>query len=211
MARNLDAKCRMCRRAGTKLYLKGDRCYTSKCAIVKRNYPPGVHGAKKGKSRLTTFGAQLREKQKARIYYGIAERQFRNYFDKATRATGDTGELMLTLLERRLDNVIYRLGWCYSRTEGRQLVSHGFFTINGKAVTIPSYQVSVGDKVELKGTGKSRKHFTDLLPGLEKHQLPSWLFAEKGNFQAKIVALPGKVEDSVSIFDMKPIVEFYSR
>ncbi|MBI4268482.1 30S ribosomal protein S4 [Candidatus Uhrbacteria bacterium] len=212
MAKNLE-QCRVCRRAGTKLYLKGDRCFTPKCAIVKRNYAPGVHGAKRGgrPARLTPYAIQLREKQKAKFYYGISEKQFRNYFEKAAIKVGDTPEFMLSMLETRLDSVVYRLGWVWSRKDARQLVSHGAILVNGRKVTIPSFHVRVGDRITVHPSKEKNTHFTQVLPGLEKHTVPAWLHSEKGSFGAKVVSLPKRPEDTVAIFDMKPIIEFYSR
>ncbi len=211
MARTLDAKCRVCRRAGTKLFLKGERCFTPKCAIVRRNYPPGVQGAKKSRPRLTTFGHQLREKQKARQLYRISETQMENYFAEAISKKGDTGVLMQQILEERLDNVIYRLGWARSRDEARQIVSHGWVRVNSKKVSIPSYHVKVGETISLKPASEQSIRITELIPALEKQQnLPSWLTAEKGKFQGKVVGLP-QGDDLLSQFDMKLIVEFYSR
>ena len=213
MAKELD-KCRLCRRAGVKLYLKGERCFTPKCAIVKRNYPPGAQGTKKGfRQRLTPYGVQMREKQKARFYYGISESQFRNYFEKASSKTGNTSELFLTLLEQRLDSIVYRLGLAWSRKDARQLVGHGLILVNGKKVTIPSYQVRVGDVISVKPSAAANKHFSEILPNLEKHTPPEWLTTEKsdGNVQGKVVSVPSKPGDLSAIFDMKPIIEFYSR
>lgn len=211
MARALDAKCRICRRAGTKLFLKGERCFTPKCAIVRRNYPPGVQGAKKARPRLTTFGIQLREKQRARQVYRISETQMENYFAKAIKKKGDTGILMQQFLEERLDNAVYRLGWARSRDEARQIVSHGYIRINEKKVSIPSYQVKVGEVVSLRPASEQNKHFTDvIMPRLEQQTLPSWLVAEKGRFQGKVVGIP-QGDDLISPFDMKLIVEYYSR
>lgn len=212
MAKNLD-HCRLCRRAGVKLYLKGDRCFTPKCAIVKRNYPPGVQGAKRGgRQRITPYGVQLREKQKARFYYGVSESQFRKYFDAASSKVGNTSDLFMTLLELRLDSMVYRLGWAWSRKDARQLVSHGHILVNGKKVTIPSYQVRVGDVISVKSLKAANKHFAQILPGLEKHTLPEWLTRESGaQLQGKVVSLPKRPEDTVAVFDMKPIIEFYSR
>ncbi|MBI4272279.1 30S ribosomal protein S4 [Candidatus Uhrbacteria bacterium] len=210
MARTLDAKCRICRRAGTKLFLRGERCFTPKCAIVRRNYPPGVQGAKKARPRLTTFGIQLRDKQKCRQLYRISETQMENYFSKALSQKGDTGVLMQQLLEERLDNTVYRLGWARSRDEARQIVGHGFIRVNNKKVSIPSYQVKVGDSISLTQGSEQNKHFTDLIPALEQQKLPSWLTASKGVFEGKIVGVP-QGDDLLSPFDMKLIVEFYSR
>ncbi len=210
MAKELDAKCRMCRRAGVKLFLKGERCYTQKCAIVKRNYPPGAQGPKKGKPRLTTYGLQLREKQKAKVFYGLSEKQFRNYFEKATRKVGDTGEIFLNALEMRFDNVITRLGWTVSRKHARQLVSHGHIRIDGKKVNIPSYQLRIGQVLSVTESSLQDPFFQQMLPLLEKAQAPGWLLSEKNAFVGKIIAMP-KAEDVTSFFDMKLIIEFYSR
>ncbi len=210
MAKAIGPKCRMCRRAGTKLFLKGDRCFTTKCAIVKRNYPPGAQGAKLAKPRLTPFGIQLKEKQKARIFYRISEKQLHASYEKAGRKVGNTSEIMLQLLEMRLDNVIYRLGWARSHDEARQFVGHGFILINGKKVTIPSYQVRVGEVFTLKPGNQDKPTFKTIGARLEKHTLPAWLYGEHGKFEGKIVAMP-KAEDTQTIFDMKLIIEFYSR
>ena len=145
MSRYTDANCRLCRREGQKLFLKGDRCYSSKCAIDRRGYAPGQHG--QGRSKISDYGLQLREKQKAKRFYGLQETQFRNLFDKAARKTGITGENLLILLETRLDNVVFRLGFASSRKEARQLVNHGHFTVNGRKVNIPSYEVKAGDVI----------------------------------------------------------------
>ena len=148
MARYTDANCRLCRREGQKLFLKGDRCYSTKCALEKRNFPPGQHG--QGRKKISEYGLQLREKQKTKRFYGLQETQFRNLFDKAARKKGITGENLLILLETRLDNVVFRLGFASSRKEARQLVTHGHFTVNGRKVDIPSYQVKAGDIIKVK-------------------------------------------------------------
>ncbi|MBI4239935.1 30S ribosomal protein S4 [Candidatus Uhrbacteria bacterium] len=209
MAKTFE-QCHVCRRAGVKLYLKGERCYTPKCAIVRRNYPPGVQGAKKGKPRLTSYGQQLREKQKARMYYGISEKQLRNYFDKASRKLGNTGDILFGLLEMRLDNVLQRLGWTASHRFARQTVSHGHVLVDGKRVTIPSFQVKQGHIITLSSKASSSKNFQTVLPSLEKVQIPGWLFSEKGEFQGKIVGVPS-LADNQPLYDMKFIIEFYSR
>lgn len=203
-------KCRLCRRVGMKLFLKGDRCFTPKCAIVRRNYPPGAQGAKKARPRLTPYGLQLREKQKARWLYRLSEKQFQNYFLKASTTMGNTGELMIQLLETRLDNVIFRLGWARSRDEARQFISHGFFTINGKRVNIPSYHLKVGDVIMSKESSEKNVSFQNILPTLQKIQLPKWLYGEKGAFEAKIVSTPTR-DDIGAVFDIKSIIEFYSK
>lgn len=210
MARDNNAQCRICRRAGVKLYLKGERCYTPKCAIVKRNYPPGVQGAKKAKPRLTPYGLQLREKQKAKIYYGMSESQFRQYFEKASKKVGDTGVTMQQYLEMRLDNVVYRAGLAHSRQTARELVSHGHFAVNGKKVTIPSYQVRVGDSIAVRDLKKKSAYFANLPKVMERYQSPQWLSVEMPKFEAKVVSVPTP-EDAAPIYDIKSIVEFYSR
>lgn len=210
MARDTLAQCRVCRRAGVKLYLKGERCFTPKCAIVKRNYPPGVHGVKKSKPRLTPYGIQLREKQKAKMYYGMSESQFRRYFDTATRKTGDTSVIMQQLLELRLDNVVYRLGFSHSRKTSRELVSHGHLAVNGKKVTIPSYQVRVGDTITIREQKAKNKYFQALPKMMEKYTPPSWLQSDRKKLEGKIVSMPTP-EEAAPVYDMKYIVEFYSR
>ncbi|MBI4250577.1 30S ribosomal protein S4 [Candidatus Uhrbacteria bacterium] len=211
MARTLDAKCRMCRRAGTKLFLKGERCFTPKCAIVKRNYPPGVQGAKRARPRLTSYAIQLKEKQKCHHHYRISEKQMSNYFTKAVRKQGDTGLFMQQMLEQRLDNAVYRLGLARSRDEARQTVGHGFILVNGRKVSIPSYQAKVGDRITLKKGAETSKRFQELpqLQDKESEKLPSWLIRES-QFEGKVVGLP-QGDDLAAPFDMKIIVEFYSR
>ena len=210
MARLLEAKCHVCRRAGVKLFLKGDRCYTSKCAIVKRNYPPGVAGAKQAKPRLTSYGTQLREKQKAKNFYRVSETQFRHYFEKAVRKIGNTADNMLMMLEMRLDNVVYRLGWGASHDQARQFVSHGLVRVNGKKVDIASYQVSAGDVLSISAKAETYPLFKDTLVKLEKKDVSGWLFSEKGKYEAKIVSAP-TIEEAAPVFDTKSIIEFYSR
>lgn len=210
MARDRNAQCRVCRRAGVKLYLKGERCFTPKCAIVKRNYPPGVQGAKKAKPRLTPYGLQLREKQKAKLYYGMSESQFRQYFDRATEKTGDTSVTMQQLLEMRLDNVVYRIGLAHSRKTARQLVSHGHVVVDGKKVTIPSFQVRVGSTVAVRTEQHTTPYFQNLPKLMEKYEGPTWLSADSKKFEGKVVSLPTP-EEAAPVYDMKSIVEFYSR
>lgn len=209
MARNIDAKCRQCRREGTKLFLKGERCSSPKCAIIKRNYPPGVHGPK-GKKRPTEYGTQLREKQKAKKIYHILEKQFRNYYQKAIRQKGDTGEIMQQLLETRLDNVIYRLGLASSRTQARQMVSHNMFLVNGKKVNIPSYQLKAKDEITIKPQKASVKLFSDLDKKMEKYQAPVWLFFDLKTKTAKVINKP-KGKELEQNFNPRLIVEFYSK
>ena len=207
MAKISGAKCRLCRRAGTKLFLKGDRCNTAKCAIVKRNYPPGAAGAK-GKPRLTTYGSQLREKQKAKQTYGLSEKQFSTYFNKASKRTGNTAELMLQMLETRLDNVIFRLGYTKSRAQARQYVGHGYFKINNRKVDIPSYHVKVGQVITLAPRTDKYKNLENLQ--IDSAKVPGWLFMDNDKKEGKIVAVP-KLEEMTHNFDSKLIIEFYSR
>lgn len=209
MARNLNAKCRLCRRAGVKLFLKGERCFTSKCAIVKRNYPPGAQGAK-GKPKVTGYGIQLREKQKAKQMYGISETQFSGYFAKASNKEGNTADLMLQMLEMRLDNVVYRLGWAPSRDHARQLVNHGHFMVDGKRVDIPSFQVRVGQVIAPMARSRDDKHFQELPATLEKAETPQWLVCDKAAIEGKVASVP-TYDMMAPAFDMKSIIEFYSR
>lgn len=198
------------RRMGERLGLKGDRCASPKCAAVRRNYPPGVHGPGR-QPRLTSFGLQLREKQKARLMYGLAERQFRNYVKKATAKTGDTGLFLGRLLEQRLDNVVYRLGLARSRGEAREYVSHGHFLVNGKRVNIPSYDVRVGDVIEVRSKSIGKVFFKDIIsPRLAKAEPPKWLTLEGATFRGKVIGLPEE-DDVPQNFNRKGIIEFYSR
>ncbi len=205
----LDEKCKLCRREGEKLFLKGEKCYSPKCPIVRRNYPPGVHGPK-GRGRQTAYGRQMREKQKIKRIYGISERQFVNYYDKAIKKIGDTGAIIAAMLEKRLDNVVYRFGLAASRTQARQLVSHGFFKINDKKINIPSYQLKVKDILTINPTKSKSKIFDGLLKKLEKFETPSWLNFNVKEMKGKIVSEP-KPEDIKQNVDMTQIVEFYSR
>ncbi|MBI4458137.1 30S ribosomal protein S4 [Candidatus Uhrbacteria bacterium] len=209
MARKTEAKCRQCRREGEKLYLKGEKCFTGKCPVVQRNFPPGVHGPT-SRTRLTPFGVQLREKQKAKNMYGILERQFHNYFERATRKVGNTGDFLVQILEMRLDNVVYRLGLSKSRSMARQLVSHGHVLVNGKRVDIPSFSVKSGDVVSLKPTILTSKLMENAGATLEKHTTPAWLLLDPKEKSGKILAKP-EGQDLRQGFDPKLIVEFYSR
>ena len=209
MARNLKSRCAQCRREGEKLFLKGERCYLTKCAITRRGYPPGMHGPK-GKMRLTGYGTQLREKQKAKRIYGILETQFRNYFEKASKKTGDTSEFLLQLLEMRFDNVIYRLGFAKSRQQARQVVGHGLLFVNGKKVNISSFQVKVGDLISIKPTAALKKIFQNLPQTLVKQEVPTWLALDAVKLEGKVVRKPTK-DDLKTQFDLKMIIEFYSR
>lgn len=208
MARYTGPVCRLCRREGAKLYLKGDRCYTGKCAIDRRAYAPGQHG--QGRKKQSEYGLQLREKQKARRIYGILENQFRTYFAKADRQPGITGENLLRLLERRLDNVVYRLGLAGSRTEARQMVRHGHFTVNGQKVNIPSFLVKIGDEVILKEESKKSVRIKELAETAGTKTPPAWLDFNANASAAKIVAFPTREEIDAPIQEHL-IVELYSR
>lgn len=208
MARYTGPVCRLCRREGAKLYLKGDRCYTGKCAIDRRAYAPGQHG--QGRKKVSEYGLQLREKQKAKRIYGILENQFRNYFEKADRQKGITGENLLRLLERRLDNVVFRLGFGSSRTEARQLVRHGHFTVNGSRVNIPSFLVKVGDVVAIAEKSKESPKLKELAENAQSKAAPAWLEKDSNALAGKIVAIPSRDEIDVPVQEHL-IVELYSR
>lgn len=211
MARYTDPVCRLCRREGEKLFLKGERCFTPKCSIEKRSYPPGLHG-RQGQFRRkeSDYGLQLREKQKARRLYGVFERQFRRYFQEAQRQKGLTGVNLLIILERRLDNVIYRLGWGSSRAQARQLVSHGHFEVNGRKTNIPSFLVSEGDVITVRESSRKNIYFKDLAKGLDTGRVPDWLSMDSKNLEAKVVSAPTREHIDVTLNEQL-IVEFYSR
>jgi small subunit ribosomal protein S4 len=209
LARYTDPVCRLCRREGMKLFLKGTRCFSDKCAIEKRNFAPGQHG-KDRKAKIVGYGLQLREKQKTKRMYFTQESQFRNYFEKAAAAKGVTGELLLQSLERRLDNVVYRLGFGISRRQARQLVRHGHIHVNGKKVNIPSYPVSVGEEIAIRA---SSAKLAILEPAKEfaSHQnAPNWLEIDRENYKGKVLALP-KREDINAPINEQLIVELYSK
>ena len=208
MARYTDAVCRMCRREGQKLFLKGDRCYTPKCALECRAYAPGQHG--QNRSKTSEYGTQLREKQKAKRYYGLLENQFRNYFEMAERRPGQTGENLLAILESRLDNVVYRLGFAMSRAEARQLVSHGHFTVNGRKVNIPSYLVKPGMVISLKDSSKSLEKIKANVEANAFRQPPKWLEYDANNMIAKVTAVPAREDIDLPI-EEHLIVELYSK
>ena len=209
MARYTGAVCRLCRREGQKLFLKGDRCYTDKCALERRAYAPGMHGNARNK-KMSEYGVQLREKQKARRYYGVLESQFADYFEMASKRKGMTGENLLAILESRLDNVVYRLGFAMSRAEARQLVRHGHFTINGKKANIPSMLVNVGDVIELKDTSRSLDKFKGSLEANASRVIPKWLEMDKTHNTAKVVAVPTREDIDLPI-EEHLIVELYSK
>lgn len=209
MARNLDPKCRQCRREGEKLFLKGEKCFTDKCAIEKRNFPPGQHGQRRNQ-RLSDYGVQLREKQKVRRIYGVLEGQFRGYYAEADRQKGVTGENLLQLLECRLDNVAYRMGFGASRTEARQVVRHNGILVNGKRVNIPSYQVKPGDEVQVDEAARQQLRIKSALEAAEQRGFPEWISVDvkalKGVFKAKPQReeLPPTINESL-------VVELYSK
>jgi len=206
MARDASPQCKQCRREGQKLFLKGERCLTDKCAVERRNYPPGDHG--RGRSRQSEYRVQLREKQKTRRYYGILEKQFRNYYAKASRQPGVTGENLLRLLEGRLDNVLVRLGFAASRRQARQLVLHGHWAVNGRRVNIPSYQVRPDDVITLKGGSKAEtviREATELTS-----VVPAWLQADHDGLMAKVLRLPERHEIATPVQEQL-IVELYSK
>ena len=206
MSRYTDANCRLCRREGQKLFLKGDRCYSSKCAIDRRGYAPGQHG--QGRSKISDYGLQLREKQKAKRFYGLQETQFINLFDKAARKTGITGENLLILLETRLDNVVFRLGFASSRKEARQLVNHGHFKVNGRKVNIPSYEVKAGDVITVKEKSTNSPKFKEVKE--MTITVPSWLTVDVEKLEGKILSVPTRAEIDTPVAEHL-IVELYSK
>lgn len=208
MARYTGPVCRLCRREGLKLYLKGDRCFSDKCAIDRRNYAPGQHGQRRAKQ--SEYGMQLREKQKVRRVYGVLENQFSNLFKKADRQTGITGENLLRLLERRLDNIVFRLGFADSRNQARQFVRHNHFTLNGRKANIPSMQLQVGDIIQLKEKSKNSAVIKAIVEGLGQKTPPAWLELDVENLSGKVVALPTREDIDLPVQEQM-IVELYSR
>ena len=208
MARYTGAVCRLCRREGQKLFLKGERCYTDKCGLQRRAYAPGQHG--QGRKKLSGYGLQLREKQKARRYYGVLEGQFRHYFELANKKSGVTGDNLLAILESRLDNVVYRLGFGTSRPEARQLVRHGHFTVNGKKVNIPSYLVKVGDVIAIKEESKSSEKIKAVIETTASRIVPKWLDLDNNTLTGKVVAVADR-EDIDLPLEEHLIVELYSK
>lgn len=208
MARYTGAVCRLCRREGQKLFLKGERCYTDKCGLQRRAYAPGQHG--QGRKKLSEYGLQLREKQKARRYYGVLESQFRHYFELANKKAGVTGTNLLSILESRLDNVVYRLGFGTSRPEARQLVRHGHFTVNGKKVNIPSYLVKVGDVIAIKEESKSSEKIKSVVESTSSRAVPKWLDLDNNTLTGKVVAVADR-EDIDLPLEEHLIVELYSK
>ena len=209
MARYTGESCRVCRREGEKLFLKGSRCYTDKCAITRRAYAPGQHGQKRQKQ--SEYGTQLREKQKAKSFYGVLESQFRKYFEEAARRKGVTGTNLLQILESRLDNVVYRLGFATSRAQARQLVRHGHFTVNGVKVNIPSYLTKVGDEIKVKEASATSEIFKQIVEENEKGRpVPAWLESNLAGRTGKVVAVPAREEIDLPVQEHL-IVELYSK
>lgn len=208
MARYSGPRCRLCRREGVKLYIKGNRCYTDKCPLDKRAYAPGEHGQRRQK--ISEYGVQLREKQKARRIYGVLERQFRRYFELAERRRGVTGETLLQLLERRLDNVVYRMGFAASRSEARQLVRHGHFTVDGVKVNVPSYLVRPGEAISVKPRSRNLERIKELVEDARTRAVPEWLSVDYDAMAGRVERLPRREDIDVPI-EEHLIVELYSR
>jgi small subunit ribosomal protein S4 len=206
MARYTDASCRLCRRESQKLFLKGERCYSPKCAVEKRNYAPGQHG--QSRKKVSEYGLQLREKQKAKRFYGLLETQFRNYFEKAAKKKGITGENLLIMLETRLDNAVFRMGFASSRKEARQLVRHGHFTVNGVKQNIPSFQVKAGDVIKVKEKSASSPKFREIKD--MSISVPSWITVDVEKLEGKVVAMPRREDIDTPIAEHL-IVELYSK
>jgi small subunit ribosomal protein S4 len=209
LARYREAVCRLCRREGVELYLKGDRCFTDKCAIKRRGYPPGQHGQRRMKKH-SDYGVQLREKQKARRIYGLLEKQFHNYFEKADRMKGKTGDNLLILLERRLDNVVFKLGFAVTRRESRQLVRHGHFLVKGRRVNIPSFLVRPGDVVEMRERSRKIPSVNESLDAVIRKGIPAWLELERENFRGSVRNIPSRADITEPIQEQL-IVELYSK
>ena len=208
MARHTESVCRLCRRENLKLFLKGERCYTEKCAYDRRSYPPGQHG--QDRKKFSAYGTQLREKQKVKWMYGVLESQFRNIFREADRQKGITGETLLSLLERRLDNTIYRLGFTNSRSEARQLVRHNHFLVNHSKVNIPSYLVKPGDVIELREKSKKIVRILEALEGVARRGVPQWLELDKEQMKGSVKGMPAREDITIPIQE-KLIVELYSK
>ncbi len=208
MARHIDPVCKLCRREGMKLFLKGDRCFTAKCAIEKRNYPPGEHGQRR--SKPSEYGLQLHEKQKMKRIYGVLETQFRTYFQMAARQKGITGENLVRLLEQRLDNVVHRLGFAASRAQARVLVRHGHFQVNARRVTVPSALLRAGDVVEVAQKSRELAEIAAALEGAKKRRVPSWLEMDAANLKGTVRTLPSKEEMAIPVQEQL-VVALYSK
>ncbi len=211
MARYVDSVCKLCRREGGKLFLKGDRCFSAKCSFDRRSYAPGVHGRQgQFRRKVSDYGVQLREKQKMRRLYGIFERQFRRYFHQAQRQKGLTGVNLLVILERRLDNVVYRLGLASSRAQARQFITHGHFGVNGHKTNIASFLVAEGDEIVVQENSRKIDHFKQLQKVVDEGRVPNWLKLDLGNFSAKILNLPQRDHIDATLNEQL-VVEYYSR
>jgi small subunit ribosomal protein S4 len=208
MARYTDAVCRICRREGLKLFLKGSRCYSRKCSFERRSTPPGMNTQRRRK--VSEFGLQLREKQKVRKSYSVLERQFRNYFEKAEQGKGMTGENLLRLLEMRLDNVVYRMGFASSRAQARQLVSHGHFAVNGRPTNVPSFGTKVGDRIEVRDSRRTREYFKTADQTIKAAQIPEWVSVDPSKLSGTVLSEPAREQMPLE-FNEQLVVEFYSR
>jgi small subunit ribosomal protein S4 len=208
MARYTESVCKQCRREGQKLFLKGQRCYTDKCSVGRRAYAPGQHG--QGRKKTSEYGLQMRAKQMTKRFYGVLESQFRKYYEQAAKKEGKTGDEMLILLERRLDNVVYRLGWANSRPEARQLVTHGHIAVNGKRVDIPSYLTSAGEVISIMERSRKSEKIKAVLEANASRPVPKWLEENREAFEAKVIALPTREEIDLPV-DETLIVEYYSK
>ena len=208
MARYTGSVCRLCRREGLKLYLKSDRCYSDKCAIERRDYPPGQHG--QSRPKFSDYAVQLREKQKVKRIYGVLEKQFRKYFEKADKTKGITGEILLLLLEKRIDNMVFRFGFASSRSEARQLVRHNHFLVDGKRVNIPSYQVTQGETLEVREKSKKMARIIESMEAVARRGVPHWLELDKENMKGSVISMPSR-EDLTMPMKEQLIVELYSK
>ncbi|MGE5620738.1 MAG: 30S ribosomal protein S4 [Sphingomonadaceae bacterium] len=208
MARYTDAVCRLCRRQGMKLFLKGDKCFTPKCPVERRAYAPGEHGQRRKK--VSEYGTQLREKQKIKSIYGVLERQFRKSFEEAERRPGITGENLLQILEMRLDNVVYRMGWASSRPQARQLVRHGHFRLRGRKTDIPSAQVKPGDVISVHEGSRDDEYFQTVIPSMAKKTIPKWLSLDADGMSGRVLAVPTREEIDTAVSEQL-VVEYYSR
>lgn len=209
MARYTGPVCRLCRREGLKLFLKGERCYTEKCAYERRAFVPGMHGQAR-RSKVSEYGRQLREKQKVKRMYGLVEKQFRAYYKLAHQKDGVTGENLLRFLERRLDNTVYRLGFAVSRSEARQIVRHNHILVNGRRCNIPSAMVRVGDEIQVREKSREHARITEALDGVDRRGLPAWLEADRKNFKGKVTSLPARTDITAPI-EERLIIELYSK
>ncbi len=208
MARYTEAVCKLCRREGKKLFLKGDKCYSEKCPFVRRSYAPGMHGQRRVK--LTRYGVQLREKQTMKRMYGVLERQFRNYFERASKQRGVTAEILVKMVESRLDNVVYRMGFALSRAQARQLVRHGHFNVNGRKVSIPSYQVKPDDIIEVRENKRNSPIFKEILEVAKERQMPSWVEVDLDKFSGRFDHAP-TLEEAALPINIRHVVELYSK